>query len=228
MDIERLDKILLSDDDAQKILEWEEKNRSNINTDTIDFPLKEGVMVYTKQMTLQGKPVEISSGLYFRVTDTGISFATHDWRDKQKIASTFISPTTDYLNLDVTLHWKHPLATKALVQKDFQANIFLFMATMVYMTHHREVIERTEQKRRIAKKPKSGKSGKRFTKLTSVQYVLNFNKEETDKRRYERHTESWSQRGFYRHYKKSGKIVWVDPQVKGARNVQPEPKTYKP
>lgn len=46
-----------------------------------------------------------------------------------------------------------------------------------------------------------------------------------DKRRYERHMEKWNVKGHYRTYK-SGKKVWIEPQVRGAGK-EVTPKEYK-
>ncbi|TVX86118.1 hypothetical protein FPZ44_24115 [Paenibacillus agilis] len=102
------------------------------------------------------------------------------------------------------------------------------MAIFQYMNHHKHIVESKIVRTSKVKKAKHKSGSKnRVVKLTSVEYRIDFAKENTDeKRSYERKTESWHQKGFWRYYKKSGKTVWIAEQIKGSgKNI--EPKTYK-
>lgn len=229
MNIDKLDTIVLSRDDAIKILEWEYENHHKL--DTIDFPLHEAVLVIKQKIPYMGREVELEGGLHFAIAENGIKLTVYDWRDKQKIASTIIGTGTDVANLDITMYYENPRMNTSMVKKDFHHQIMILLATMQYMNHYREYVAAKEVKQSIVKKSgKASSNSKRVVRFTKKQYSFDFSKEMPhEKRKHEYHVDSWKQRGFYRHYKKSGKVSWIGPQIKGpSKNKQPEPKVYKP
>lgn len=93
-----------------------------------------------------------------------------------------------------------------------------------YLAHtQREVIiENTIMERKTLhgkKKAKKKVKTIRKIKLTNEVRRVYAHKSDGEKRTYERHTESWTVRGHYRHYK-SGKVVWIPASTRGSGKVQ--------
>jgi|SRR5690554_3111764 len=106
-------------------------------------------------------------------------------------------------------------------------------ALMAYMLHYREDFEYKEVRHQKAKKVRKGKSKKK--KKTQVRvvkighYYMNVDtvqQRTQETRQYNRQTESWRVRGHWRTYK-SGKRVWIKPQVRGKKDGKIKPTIYK-
>ncbi len=115
--------------------------------------------------------------------------------------------------------------------KDVQADIITDITTtvysiMAYMIHYEHDTKRMTKTSRGGKKKKKSHRSRHKVKLGKYKYTPHFpveSKEET--REYNRQAESWQVRGHFRTYK-SGKKVWIQPQVRGKKDGKVEPKTY--
>jgi hypothetical protein len=222
MNIDRLDKIILSESDLNKVLDWDKENHHKFTS--LEFPLNEGILIAEYTLPF-ARGIKIKEGLYFKHSNDEIYLATYDMSDMTKLLSLTIGEGFNPNDMNVNVHYDK--APRHIAQKDMGMKVMVLMALFQYMNHHREVVEVKEDTRELIKKAKHGKpsSKNRTTKITKLIYTINHSKlVSNDKRKYDRHTESWTQRGFWRHYK-SGKATWIEPQVKGSGKVQP--KTYK-
>ncbi|OME54031.1 hypothetical protein BSK59_15735 [Paenibacillus odorifer] len=222
MDYRKLNKIVLTNDDALKIMKWDHENHKKYTS--IEYPLTEGVLLVTGYIEEYKK--EITTGTYFKAVSDGMEFALIEWSEMKELASFKMDhnmPDGKFTN--VKYHYKG--MTYDELHSDFAKQSLLVLATFQYMNNHKEIVQERRVRTSITKKNKHKQPSQksRTVKLTRVEYVLDFTKEEYgDKRQYERKTESWHQRGFWRHYK-SGKRVWIAEQTKGSgKNI--EPKTY--
>jgi hypothetical protein len=221
MNLDKLDRILLSDDDVKRILEWDRENHHKFNS--IDFPLTEGLLLVKKYADFFQK--EITSALYFKISSDVIHFRLYEWDSKEELAS-FDLDENFYKNQklsNVKIYFKD--STEDELYMDFKYQFLLLLATFQYMNHHEHVVREQKIRKTISKRPKakSNSSKNRVVKITSVQYSFDYSNEGA-KRAYQRHTESWKVRGHWRHYK-NGKSVWIEPYTKGKGEI--EPKTYK-
>ncbi|WP_261378529.1 hypothetical protein [Paenibacillus agilis] len=224
MDYNKLNKIMLSNDDAVKILEWDSENHKRFSS--IEFPLAEGVLLLSGYVEMVN--MNLTTGVYFKVESDGMLFAILDWQTRTELASykmdASMVETGKFSNVKV---YQQGISDEQM-EKDFKRQAHLVMAIFQYMNHHKHIVESKIVRTSKVKKAKHKSGSKnRVVKLTSVEYRIDFAKENTDeKRSYERKTESWHQKGFWRYYKKSGKTVWIAEQIKGSgKNI--EPKTYK-
>lgn len=82
------------------------------------------------------------------------------------------------------------------------------------LNRKKEMIKKEKPKER-----KEKKEAKKVEKKHDTVYVSNkaYQYEERGKRHNQRHTESWSVRGHWRHYK-NGKTVFIEPFTKGKKN----------
>ena len=206
MNLDRLDKIVLSEDDVVTILDWDKENHHRF--DSVDFPMLEGVMVTSNYIDLLKR--ELHTGVHFKFDEDSMVLKIYEWESKNLIAS--FNTNYDSINNQELSNAKH--------------FIHLLMATFQYMNNNvHTVTERkiTKNHTKKSNRKKSAKKGNRIVKMSSVQYTFN-HYATTDKRTYERHIESWRVKGHWRHYK-SGKIIWVEQHTKGIGDVAP--KTYK-
>lgn len=120
---------------------------------------------------------------------------------------------------DKTIHSKISAIGKTLCEGILVAN---------YLAQTNPTIIKDNETRIVKKSNKKGKHKNKTIRkinLTNIKYVKEYSNTNTstDKRTYERHTESWTVRGHYRHYK-SGKVVWIEPSTRGTG--KPQGKVY--
>ncbi len=120
---------------------------------------------------------------------------------------------------DESLHKKIGGIGKALCEGILVAN---------YLAQTNPTIIKDNETRIVKKSNKKGKHKNKTIRkinLTNIRHVKEYSNTNinTDKRNYERHTESWTVRGHYRHYK-SGKVVWIEPSTRGTG--KPQGKVY--
>lgn len=112
-----------------------------------------------------------------------------------------------------------------------QNSILRLYLVLFYMTETKrvEVIERNVQKKRTSKAKKGKKPTSRIVTVKETIYkpiLLGSEKDTRESRStFTRHIESWGVRGHWRTYK-SGKKIWIKPQVRGNTQKAPQPKTY--
>ncbi len=225
--LDRLDKIIVSEEAHQRINTWAEANRNSIENKQI--PLNEGLLVLHADVA----GVKVEELTHFKLTEQGLTLTAYlntaqpGGGDNVKAASITVSSIEQTTNLNIKIHHERFEAHRSILQTTLTRQFLLLMDAFLYMQHHVEYVKSERKSVAVVKKPK--KKGKRsgFTtaRLSRTIYEFDYTPREGEKRAYNRKTESWRQRGHWRRYK-SGKTVWIEPVVKGSKkNVKP--KTYR-
>jgi hypothetical protein len=229
VNFDKLDKIYLNGKDVEKIMEWDRLNHHKF--DSISLPLEEGIISiedYHEKLKFHH-----TTWTYFKIEEDGILFKQYDGSDGFEMISFKISGSegdgenfTDYVK-DIKSNIK--IASKETVKKQIQLSAHLCFCVFQYMTNvSNNVVEQKETKT-IKKKQKnkkySGNNKNRYVKISTIRYTFDHTDNEGDSKHYDRHAHSWTVRGHWRYYKKSGKRVWIKPHKKGAGEI--EPKKYK-
>jgi hypothetical protein len=116
------------------------------------------------------------------------------------------------------------------VDQYIKESILTVNGMMAYMVHFRQDVESTTTRKQVVKKDKKGKK-KQNTRFIKIGYHYVTPKErpkapaDGERRQYERQAESWSVKGHFRKYK-SGKEVWIKPQVRGKKSGERKAKNY--
>lgn len=126
--------------------------------------------------------------------------------------------------------------TNNTILKELQSDLVQDIITvhhsaMAYMEHYNdEVVEILVAKTKGGKS--KGKNGKKVAKKVvkmknfKIKHIYKDDVIQTaTKREYERHAEGWTVCGFWRHYKKSDKRVWIKSHTRGNKD-KVEGKTY--
>lgn len=101
----------------------------------------------------------------------------------------------------------------------------LILGIIEYLNSPREVISKREVREpKTSKKSNKSKKGKNKKTYIHKCYYSIDKVESTNKRKYERHAESWATRGHWRKYS-NGKVVWIKEHVRGKGKVSS--KSYK-
>lgn len=225
---DNVDRIVVSQDDINRICDWgRSKGLLNVvsnsqyyayPTKATPFPLNEVAIVVSE---------ETSGLLYVKVYPDYVYFElTYFGKVYIKFKYDFALGQPITLKIFNKEQWKRP-------EEDYIMNaIAIFTVCSYYISEYREVVERVKFTRVNA--PAKNRKGKKSSKkpirvgryyitapdLTIDEPVVT----EDDKRKYERHAESWTVRGFWRQYK-NGNRVWVRETVKGTG--RKEPKEYR-
>ncbi len=229
---EKLDKIIATEKDVIKIYEWNKQHKDSI--DFVGFPLNEGLFIVEQELN-EYKGIKINEklrqGTYFKIDENGLKIKLYDMKDLKEILSfevDVVKSEVQYKNIESYLINR---ISKKEITHTMEATLSTLFEVFAYMMNvESEVIEITESRNVVKKSSnKKKKSKNKVVKVVSKKYIFskeNENQQEHEKRDYNRHSESWSVRGHWRFYKKTGKRVWVSPHVKGnSENV--EGKTYK-
>lgn len=217
MNIDKLDKILLSQADVDLLFEWRDNHKDYVRN--FKSVLKSGVII-----------IDDHHKQVFKETDTHFLYTMLDerkgktyelqWDIGTKIGTTLFSVYPDSFN-----------------KNDYnQSIISLHASLMAYMEYYsdkkeyvdkKETVEFEKKKNSKNKKGRVKKSKKSPVRIRKKIYKINVNKEAAtrDKNRYERKIEQWTVRGHWRNYS-DGNRVWIKPYVKGdGENIQS--KSYK-
>lgn len=224
MNLDKLDRIVLTRKDAEHIMDWDKDNHYNYNREEFNFPLTEGIVELTEYVEMLGK--ELTTVTYFKITEEYLHFRQFDKSDNQEVMSFKIkSDESGGTFSDMTTTIKR--ATKDDLHKSARMTTYLCFCVFQYMTLvESNVVQHTES-RSIRKKQKGKKLSKnnknRIVKVTTTRYTFDHSKDSS--RKYERHTLAWNVRGHWRQLK-SGKRTWIPPYPKGNPD-EVEPKEYK-
>lgn len=223
---EKLDRIVVSVEDYVKMLDWNHKNKDMYDSDTLDFPMTEGLLKLS-QYVEKMHDIEVNQVLteiyHFNIID---SDTTNEL--KMRIESYNETTNENEMSFDVEFvdndfkfsNIKHEFKhiSQDRVIKSCEMIVSLHLTVLFYMTNAPQIVKETRETKYITKKQKSKKSSKnnstRRVKIQTVKYTFDYS-EGSEKRNYERSAELWTVRGHYRYYKKTGKRVWVKPYVKG-------------
>ncbi|EJW14080.1 hypothetical protein PAV_141p01860 (plasmid) [Paenibacillus alvei DSM 29] len=83
MNYNKINKIMLSNDDAVKIVEWDRDNHKRFSS--IEFPLSEGVLLVSGYVEMFN--MNLTTGVYFKIESDGVSFSILDWESRKQLAS---------------------------------------------------------------------------------------------------------------------------------------------
>lgn len=227
MNIDKIDRIMLSIEDVDKINKWHEYHFDEIKGS--DLPLEECLLVIKGFYDPYQNRHDMEIGVHFKLERSkfNLSFKIYDLSDNTMVLS--YSLDDDWIESQ-RFNWTTSLENVKIPEKVAQEQARFFtkvsLETFHYMVHVSEnVIEIKEQKtiQKKAKK-KSSKTGLRYVKINVNKYVIDFKGGEPN-RKNERHVLAWNVRGHWRHYK-SGKKVWIKPYPKGNKE-DIESKIYK-
>jgi hypothetical protein len=209
MNIDKLDRILLSKGDVDLLFEWRDNHKDYVRQ--FKPVLKEGIIVvedYHNQ-------VFQDEGSFYRYTIFVDNQKVYElyWNKETKIGTVILSKMkfdqddeVEYNNSVISLH----------------ASI---MAYMEYYSDNKEYVEVKEviTTKNKKKSTKSGSKKKAPIKIRKKIYKVSVNQTATqfDKRRYERKIESWTVSGHWRNYK-NGNKVWIESYPKGKGDKTPK------
>lgn len=220
----KLDKIVLNHSELESISEWVRSQNFN----TVDIPLNECFVIINGIHNPILK-MSFDVGLHFKISDDNISISQYDMSDMFKMVTANIGDkffTDGVIDIEVGNDRFKKLGDDYL-NRLAKVSILMVFDVFQYMTHKPENITKKKIKKTLKNTKKRSKSGKKrsnYVKIHSKRYIFD-TKRENSVKKYERHTESWSVRGHWRYYKKSGKRVWIDGYVKGKGDI--EGKVYK-
>lgn len=227
--LNKLDSIVMTKEDIIKLFQWKDQHKDWVRS--FKPVLTEGVIIYGDNSFYQ----------HFR-QDGNLVHHTVCGRINEKLTPIVsfsimyvhgIDPTNNAIVFDKKKHLD--LSKVNFIENEeeeiYQDSMTLHASLMAYMEHHVEYVQNKRVDQILSKKSK-GKNGKnskkRVVKIGKKVYTINVPHEtldNEDKRNYERHTEGWMVKGFWR-TSKNGKKTWINPYPKGnLRNI--EPKTYK-
>lgn len=220
----KLDKIVLNSEEFDSISQWVRSQKFN----SIDIPLNE-CFVILEGVENKILNTTINSGLHFKITNNNIIISQYDMNDMFRMFTAHLGDkffTEGKIDIDLGVE------RFKLLGEDYINNLVMISIAMVfdvfqYMTNKPQNI--TEKKVRkvlknTKKRSKSTKSRPKYVKIHSNKYIFDINANNSSKK-YQRHAKSWSVRGHWRYYKKSGKRVWIDGYIKGDGEI--EGKIYK-
>lgn len=212
--IEKLDKILLTQKEVDLLFEWRDNH-------------KEFVRDY-KPVLLSGR-IMVDDYLDMAFVDK-FSFVYFDIYYNNKIIHSFALNTKTKKGITTFTQLN-------MGEKEFEYNsslVSLHASLMAYMEYYSDKKEYVEVKDVVNNKAvkKRGKKSSKKSKTNIVRikkkvYKINVTKEsiQLDRKRYERKVEKWSVRGHWRTLK-SGNKVWIKPYVKG-QGKEITPKDYR-
>lgn len=188
----------------------------NNSSESINFKLtKDALYVNSKELTM--KVFQKDGTIEFN-TDAPVSCEVN-------ILSKEILDEIDKLNGDLN---KQAYVNKICLDQMalLQCVIAIFNKENKYNIVEKETIKPIKKKNKSSKKNKSKNiTYIKHKDITINKYIRDTNTISQGDRKYERHTESWFQRGHWRRYK-SGKKIWIKECVKGGHNKKIN-KTYE-
>lgn len=204
---EKLDKIIVTEEDFKKIFDWNVKNRSKF--DSLDVPISEGLVKYTQQV----EDTSYTQFIYFCLNDKAIIKA-YDGNDMKEMLSFEMNESNEMFS-NIKSYLKAP---KEVIEESAKSCFLILFDILQYISNAPQFVKEVKEVRNVVKKQKSKKSSKnnktRQVKISTTRYTFDYS-EEHAKRMYERSAELWSVRGHWRYYKSTGKRVWIKPHVKG-------------
>ena len=236
--LERLDKIIFTNQDIDKIYDWAVTNK--IEGPQI-YPFFEEAILETAVRRKSNGP-DIKIYIYFKmlsnIEDSYLTFYFEIYDSKRNKNLSFV---TDF-NIEKGRVTDSTRDIKVHKETDFymddaNVNFFIEFATkcygalMTYIGLNKNEKESLQSKKVpiLNKSKNSKKKSKKKTNrtLSRTVYTLKVTDEEIEEatRNYKRIKEAWGVRGHWREYK-SGKRVWIRPYVKGD-NEKKESSVYR-
>lgn len=117
--------------------------------------------------------------------------------------------------------------------KSLTFNIFLVLGIISFLQSKKKEVVKTRTRLEVKNPNKKGKSKKKTTYIYNKTYIFEDKTVSEDDikdttRTYQRHLESWTRRGHWRHYK-NGKKKWIDKTTIHAKDsvTDPQRQSYK-
>lgn len=218
MNLERLDRIVIKNqEEVERLLRWRDENKDLVRH--CKPVLREGLIQYRDNDIV----------IHFKQQENEVFVRYESFFNNIAIAKILILRNSDG-TYAVASEWFHHTIPSDKYMEYIQDMVTVHMTLMAYMEHHVEYVDSRRESKTVTKKAKHGdkKNKNRSVKIGRKVYIVDVPEDVTsEKRKYERHTETWKQRGFWRHYKKSGKVTWINEQVKGDKTKNPAPKDYR-
>lgn len=229
MNLDKLDKIVLTVDQTETIAKW---NLDNPQADR-GFPLTEGVLIVKGIEAPFDSKMTSDMGAYFKLNeDTGsMEIRMYEMGEPTTPLVTVILDDEFYNTGKLKVSSRYKRLTDEYLQNVARTNVMMLLDTFVYMLNAREQVVSSRITKQISKpvknKKKSSTNRNRVAKITTKTYSIDFDRvEPEEKRQYTRRTDGWGVRGFWRTYKKTGKKIWVPGYPKGDHR-KIEPKEYR-
>lgn len=210
MNLNNVDKILMKDkSELDKLMQWKDNNKELVRN--YNPVLEEGLIIFEEYKQ------------YFKQTENKVNYIVW-FGDKEVMKLEILNCQGGYVvkNIWSIFHPEH----QEMSIKDCVTTHYSLMA---YMANYTEYV--TEKRQRVIKKKKASskskknnrviKLGKRIYDVTIPQSVA------MEKRSYKKHTEAFTVSGHYRTYKKTGKRVWIASYIKGNKEADRQPRTFK-
>lgn len=214
MDIDKLDRIILSKGDVDLLFQWRDNHKDYVRQ--FKPVLREGIIIiedFHKQIFKE-------DDLYYRYTIFINEQKVYEfkWNKHTKTGTVLFSKMK--FNKDEEIEYNHSIIS-------LHATLMAYMEYYSDNKEYVEVNEVTTNKTKPKKKSNKSRTKKRVPiKIKKKIYKVKVNQSATkfDKRRYERKTQSWTVSGHWRHYK-NGTKVWIESYQKGTGDKTP--KDYK-
>ena len=199
-----MDKIELTREDIEALLEWRDEHKSLVRS--LPAPLK-AVEISFKHNSYRIKGIRKGDQLTLYVSNDGENLGRAEMQ---------IGENGQLIRRKTTLK---------IDEEDFQSTLTVYcslMALMVYWSGEQKQVELPKEK-----KPHAGNKSAPTKRKQKVTYILQRRNGELYAAPKGSHASPkgiFSVRGHYRHYK-SGKVVWISEYKKGTGKTKP--KTYK-
>jgi len=201
-----------SDAEFLRLMDWKDENKDLVRQGVFALPT-------AKIMLPNGNSIIYE---HLKGGSTNINLMQNDRFPVHVIVWTPVNSPEGHGKADILMS-AYPKEAQANLTTDITTAVYSLMA---YMIHYEHDTKRMSKTPRGGKKKKKSHRSRHKVKIGRYKYTTHFPVEEKeDKRDYNRQAESWQVRGHFRRYK-SGKEVWIQPQVRGKKDGQVEPKTY--
>lgn len=215
MSIRDCDRIEIDKDDLLRLLAWRDEHKELVRN--FKPALTEGVIAF-------GDNIDI----FFKYVEGIVAFSVVFGGDD------FLMFTLNTMSMTVAnTRIKGGMVTSKYGKEEIKELtgdcITTYCSMMAYMTANSDDAELVVVEKQVTKKPpkkrkKGGGKKSNIVKITRDIIRIYVRESSSEKRKYERHTESWGVRGFWR-TSKLGKRTWVNAYEKGKG--AKTPKTYR-
>lgn len=201
-----MDKIVLSNDDLNFLLEWRDKNADLVRTSAC--PLKKVKIV---------------------APETGITLTCIRSERELTVSITQHGKSKGKLTFEVMPFGMYRLAksnTNIYSEDDIQSVVTVYASTMALIAFG-DGTEREPKKKRSNRTEKASHKPSKQRKANGITYILRRSKNEAHIVKQGSHRSpqgTFTVRGHFRHYR-NGKVVWIDEYAKGTGDKKS--KTYK-
>lgn len=199
-----VNKVILTDENIQKLVEWKDNNKDLVRNRKDVF--KKGVIEFG------------SSSIYFerQLFSMNFKYFIHKQR--------YLEFDYSLITKQAKITYQNPLMNKATGNNQYgliQDVIMIHSTTMAYMEHYEPVVKEKQIQQNVNTKSKNkknkSKSSNKIVYLKEVVYKytsIDTNKL-SNKGKHGSPTISFSVKGHWRQYKKTGKRVWIEEYIKG-------------